>query len=56
MLFYRNSKTYLKYFIHDAGLWWPISLVQNHHFEFEYDFDIKFEIGFEIEFEFEFEI
>ena len=30
-------------------VWWPVSFIRNHNFEFEYEFKIEFEVQFEIE-------
>ena len=38
--------------ITSAYIWWPISLIQNHDFEFEYEFEVQFELEFEFRFEF----
>ena len=39
-----------------ARLCWPISLIQNYHFEFKSEFDIEFETEFEFKFEISFKL
>ena len=33
------------------GVWWPISLIRNNHYESKYEFKIEYKIEFEVKLE-----